>query len=200
MGECKCTECKCGKQEPELTKWDYRFMELAEIIAEWSKDKNTQTGAVIVHDKENTELTVGYNGFPRGADDDTDQRRYEKPMKYMWTEHAERNAIYKAARLGININGARMYCTYFPCVDCARAIIQSGISKIYSPKPDFNHHKWGESWTESIIMFRECGVEVIWTSLNYTYCQKDIEGDRKCYDQCDHCKEYYKPLEDETNS
>lgn len=199
MSECKCTDCKCGKK-PNLTKWDYRFMDLAETIADWSKDKNTQTGAVIVDDKENTELTVGYNGFPRGADDDTDQRRYERPMKYMWTEHAERNAIYKAARLGININGARMYCTYFPCVDCARAIIQAGISKIYSPKPDFNHHKWGESWTESIIMFRECGVEVVWTSLNYSYCQSEIEGDRKCYDQCDHCKEYYKPLEDENNS
>jgi dCMP deaminase len=55
-----------------------------------------------------------------------------------------------------------MYCTYFPCVDCARAIIQSGLSKVYSPKPDLNHEKWGKSWTESLIMFKECGVEVIW--------------------------------------
>jgi dCMP deaminase len=148
----------------KLTKWDKRYIQLAKDVAEWSKDKNTKTGAVIVDDNENTELTMGYNGFPRGADDDTDQRRYERPDKYFWTEHAERNAIYKAARLGININGARMYCTYFPCADCSRAIIQAGIKKLYTEKPDFNHHKWGESWTNAISMLKECGVEVIWTN------------------------------------
>ncbi len=172
----------------KLTKWDKRFMQLAKDVSEWSKDKNTKTGAVIVDDKENTELTMGYNGFPRGADDDSDQRRYEKPDKYFWTEHAERNAIYKAARLGININGSRMYCTYFPCADCSRAIIQTGIKKLYTEKPDFNHHKWGDSWVEALIMLRECGVEVIWTNEVTHYTGQYIESDRSWY-LAEHCEE-----------
>jgi dCMP deaminase len=149
----------------KLTKWDKRFIDQAKYVSEWSKDKNTKTGAVIVND-ENTELVMGYNGFPRGADDDTDQRRYERPYKYVWTEHAERNAIYKAARLGIPVKGTKMYCTYFPCVDCARAIIQSGITKLYTEKPDLNHETWGESWVNALIMFKECGVDIIWTNIN----------------------------------
>lgn len=175
---------------------DKKFMEIVDSLTELTDDPSRGVACLIV--KENNIISHGVNVLSRGVT--KTEKRVSKPDKYNWISHAERNAIYKAARLGININGARMYCTYFPCVDCARAIIQSGISKIYSPKPDFNHHKWGESWTESIIMFRECGVEVVWTSLNYSYCQSEIEGDIKCYDQCDHCKEYYKPLEDETNT
>lgn len=152
----------------KLTKWDKRFIEQAKFVASWSKDTNTKIGAVIV-DNENTELVMGYNGFPRGADDDKDPRRYERPLKYMWTEHAERNAIYKAARLGISLKNTKLYCTYFPCVDCARAIIQAGITKVYTYKPDFNHQTWGDSWIESITMFRECGVEVIWVDGEEEY-------------------------------
>lgn len=143
-----------------LNKWDLRFYELAENVAKWSKDTNKQTGAVIVG-TDNTEKTFGYNGFPRGANDNIAER-YQKPLKYMWTEHAERNAILKAAKEGVKIDGCRMYVTYFPCADCARAIIQSGIVKVYTPKPDLNHHKWGESWKQSILMFTECNVEIIW--------------------------------------
>ncbi len=149
----------------KLNKWDIVFMQQAHNVSERSKDKNTKTGAVIVNN-ENTELSLGYNGFPRGADDDTDQRRYERPDKYFWTEHAERNAIYNAARNGIKLKDTKMYCTYFPCSDCSRAIIQAGIKKLYTAKPDFNHDKWGASWVESVIMLKECGVEIIWTNMN----------------------------------
>jgi dCMP deaminase len=147
----------------KLTKWDKRFMEQASFVASWSKDKNTKTGAVVVN-SENTILSTGYNGFPRGVDDDTDQRRYEKPDKYFWTEHSERNCLYNAAREGISLKGGKMYCTYFPCVDCARGIIQVGIIKIYTEKPDLNHATWGDSWINAIIMLKECGVEIIWTN------------------------------------
>jgi dCMP deaminase len=153
-----------------LTKWDLRFIERAKAVSEYSKDKNTKTGAVIVND-DKTEITMGYNGFPRNADDDTDQRRYERPHKYFWTEHAERNAIYKAARLGVSTKDTKMYCTYFPCADCSRAIIQAGIHTLYTEKPDFNHHKWGESWLEALIMLKECGVEVVWTNDDGPKCE-----------------------------
>lgn len=147
-----------------LTKWDKRYLDQAKFVSTWSKDKSTKTGVVVVND-DNTELVMGYNGFPRGADDDKDQRRYERPEKYVWTEHAERNAIYKAARLGISLNNCTMYATYFPCVECTRAIIQAGITKLYVEKPDLNHKTWGDSWLNAIIMLKECGVKIVWTNV-----------------------------------
>jgi dCMP deaminase len=156
---------KISERMAKLSKWEQRWVDRAKAVAEYSKDKNTKTGAVIVTD-DNTELTMGYNGFPRGADDDNHPQRYERPDKYFWTEHAERNALYKAARIGMATKGANMFCTYFPCADCSRAIIQGGIKKLYVDKPDFNHHKWGDSWVEALIMLKECGVEVVWTNVD----------------------------------
>lgn len=139
--------------------WDKRYLELSEYFAGWSKDRNTGVGAVIVG-SDNTEIVKGYNGFPRGADDEADER-HEKPAKYDWTEHAERNAIYNAARNGISTNGCKIYINRFPCVECSRAIIQSGIKEVIVPeKPDFTHHKWGDSWRVSSEMLEECGVKI----------------------------------------
>ena len=169
-----------------LTKWDLEFIKQAKFISERSKDKNTKTGVVIV-DNENTEIVSGYNKFPRGADD-TDQKRYERPEKYVWLHHAERSAIYKAARLGISVNGCKMYATYFPCVDCARAIIESGLTKLYTEKPDLNHEKWGESWINAIIMLKECGVEIVWTNEVTKYLGQYLESDKSWY-LSEHCEE-----------
>tara|TARA_B100001778_G_C18237350_1_gene471761 strand:+ start:100 stop:555 length:456 start_codon:yes stop_codon:yes gene_type:complete len=144
-----------------LTNWNKRFLDLAHYISQWSRDPNRKCGAVIVG-KDNTEKAIGYNGLPNNCDlNHTDiKKRYEKPLKYMWVEHAERNAIYTAGRNGVSLDGCKMYVTYFPCCDCARAIIQSGIKEVYSPKPDWSHHKWGESWKVSRQMFDECGVKI----------------------------------------
>ena len=138
--------------------WDKQFMDLTKHYASWSKDKNTGVGAVIVN-SENTDIIKGYNGFPRGANDEI-ETRHEKPLKYVWTEHAERNALYKAARLGVSTKGCKMYVNYFPCVECTRAIIQSGIKEVIAPEPDLSHKKWGESWKHSIEMLNECGVKI----------------------------------------
>jgi dCMP deaminase len=141
--------------------WHKRYLDLTETYASWSKDRSTGVGAVIVTD-DNTDIVKGYNGFPRGANDDVDER-HERPAKYDWTEHAERNAIFKAAREGISTKGCSMYINRFPCVECTRGIIQSGITKIIIPeKPDLTHHKWGESWRTAIEMLEECGVEIIY--------------------------------------
>src|SRR3954465_12147778 len=79
--------------------WDGRFMRMAGEIAGWSKDLSRKVGCVIVGPK-NEIRAAGYNGFPRNTND-TRAYRHERPMKYKWTEHAERNAIYNAARVGI---------------------------------------------------------------------------------------------------
>ena len=144
-----------------LTNWNKRYLNLAHYISKWSRDPNRKCGAVIVG-QDNIEKAIGYNGLPNNVDlnDSNTKKRYEKPQKYMWVEHAERNAIYTAGRNGVSLDGCKMYVTYFPCCDCARAIIQSGIKEVYSPKPDWRHHKWGESWKVSKQMFNECGVKI----------------------------------------
>lgn len=140
------------------TNWDKRFMDLAEHYAKWSKDRNTGVGAVIV-DINYRQLSMGYNGFPSGLNDDIDSR-HKRPIKYLYTEHAERNSIYSAAQLGISLKNTTIYSTLFPCADCARAIIQSGITTLVSKKPDLEHKTWGDSFKIAIEMFIECNVEI----------------------------------------
>ena len=141
-----------------MDKWDKKFIKLCMFISEWSKDKNKKVGAVIVDD-DNVVLSMGYNGIPKGCDDNI-ECRYEKPIKYLFTEHAERNAIYHAARHGISLKGCRIYVTLFPCADCARAIIQSGIKKIIAPEPNINHEVWGDHFKASIQMMEEANIEI----------------------------------------
>lgn len=133
-------------------------MALAELVASWSKDRSAKVGSVIVNDR-NTLLAIGWNGFARGIRDDIDCR-HERPAKYMWTEHAERNALYNAAAEGISIRGARIYVTRFPCSDCARAIVQAGIVMLIVPEPDWNDHRWSEEYKVANEMLAEAGIEV----------------------------------------
>ena len=140
--------------------WDEYFINIAEQVKLKSKDKNTQIGVVIVG-KDNEIVSTGYNSFPRGIDDNVDERQ-EKPEKYFWFEHAERNAIYNAARIGVSTLDTTMYMTCgISCADCARAIINSGIFKIVlrSGKGATNP-KWQESAERSNQMFKEAGIVI----------------------------------------
>ena len=108
--------------------WDKRWMALAQHVSQWSKDRSTKVGAVIVNSRQ-VVVAFGWNGFPRGVDDDVSDRHL-RPTKYLWTEHAERNAIYNAAAEGMALRGCRLYTSKFPCAACARAIIQTGIIEV----------------------------------------------------------------------
>lgn len=141
-----------------MTDWDARWLALAGEIAKWSKDRSTKVGCIVVGGGRRL-LTAGYNGFPRGIDDDIDIR-HERPVKYLLTEHAERNAIYNAARNGTDLYDSVMYSTLYPCADCARGIIQSGIAKVIAPEPDWNLPGWTDSFGASKIMLEESGVRV----------------------------------------
>lgn len=143
--------------------WTEYFLLIAENVKLKSKDISTQIGAVIVG-KNNEILSTGYNSFPRGLDDTLDERQ-ERPEKYFWFEHAERNAIFNAARVGTPIEGSTIYITSGPpCCDCARGLINAGIKKIYCKKECTTKNKdmWGESQKRSLKMLNECGVEVIY--------------------------------------
>lgn len=131
---------------------------MAKLVASWSKDRSRSCGAVIV-DYRNVVVSIGWNGFPRGVNDDVDSR-HERPTKYQWTEHAERNAIFNAAANGHSTKGCTMYLSWYPCADCARAIIQSGILRIVSIEPDWNDHIWSADFAVVKEMLAEAGVEV----------------------------------------
>lgn len=141
-----------------LKRRDAWFMELAALTALRSKDRSTKVGAVIVSPDKGVQV-LGYNGFPRNIADDRNAR-HERPVKYEWTEHAERNAIYNAARNGFPTRACTMYSTLCPCVDCARAIIQAGILRIVCPAPDFNHPTFGQSFVTATEMLREARVQL----------------------------------------
>lgn len=116
--------------------WDEYFMGVAMLAAKRSKDPNTQVGACIV--KDNVILSTGYNGFPYGCSDDEYpwERVSEDPndTKYPYVVHAELNAILNSH--GKSLIGATMYVALFPCNECAKAIIQSGVKEVvyYSDK------------------------------------------------------------------
>lgn len=126
-GEPKST--KTSKRTDYL-KWDEYFMGIALLSAQRSKDPNTQVGACIVDDN-NKIVGIGYNGFPRGcSDDDLPWAREAKnpnDTKYPYVVHAEVNAILNSTK---KLGGARLYVALFPCNECAKVIIQSGISEV----------------------------------------------------------------------
>jgi dCMP deaminase len=141
--------------------WKEYFINIAEQVKEKSKDIKTQIGCVIVgEDKEI--LSTGYNSFPRGLNDNKVSRQ-ERPEKYYWFEHAERNAIYNAARIGVSLKKSTAYLTSgLPCMDCARGLVQSGVIKIVCKEhcTTKNLSKWKENQERSIALLHECGVEV----------------------------------------
>lgn len=137
--------------------WDIYFMGIAHLSALRSKDPSTQVGAVIV-DEEHKVVSIGYNGFPRGISDDQFPWGKEGELletKYPYVVHAELNAILNAPR---SLANTSMYVSLFPCHECAKAIIQSGIKKVI-----YESDKYAD--TPSVIaskrMMTEAGLELI---------------------------------------
>ena len=142
-----------------IMNWKEYFLGIAEQVKLKSKDESTQVGAV-VSGIDNEVLTTGYNSFPRGLDDSLSERQ-ERPEKYFWIEHAERNAIYNAARVGVSLKGSTIYLTSgLPCMDCARGIVQSGIKKVMCKTvcTTKNKERWVESQNKAVKLLEECGV------------------------------------------
>ena len=137
-------------------------MDMAEVVASWSScyQENRHIGAVIVKDKRI--LTTGYNGAPSGVESCAEKgeclrKKLNIPSgtrhELCYAVHAEQNAIAQAAKLGISVEGATLYCTHQPCVICAKMIINSGISKVV--------FKYGYPDEFSLKLFEEAKVEVV---------------------------------------
>jgi dCMP deaminase len=153
--------------------WDEYFINLLDYISIKSKDK-TKTSAIIVGNEHEIRST-GFNGMVRGMNE-SDPIKWEKPEKYHWVEHAERNAIYNAARMGNSVNGCTMYVSHFPCVDCARGIIQSGIVEVIISPKNINAFRKADSIyqdheSRTIEMFRQAKVSLV------IYGEDNLNGD-----------------------
>jgi dCMP deaminase len=108
--------------------WDQYFITMCYLVGMKSKDPWTWVGSVIVG-PDNEIRSTGYNSLPRGMNDNV-KERFQKPVKDFLVEHAERNAIYNASRMGIDIKGCRLYVNHRPCAVCMRGIQQSGIVEV----------------------------------------------------------------------
>lgn len=139
-------------------KWDIRYINLGKHILSWSDDISTQTSAIIVNENHRI-ISIGYNGFPSGVSHNNE--RQERPQKYNYIEHAERNAIYNT---NSNLNNATLYsvCSrpLAPCADCVRAIIQKNIKRVVCHKIDSNDEKWSNSNYNAITMLKEANINV----------------------------------------
>lgn len=148
-------------EKTKQQKWQKRFFELSDYISKWTEDRDFSVGAVIVDD-DLVIRSTGYNGLPRGVSD-TDDARFDRKSgeKFFWFEHAERNAIYNAARIGTSLDGCTIFVNRFPCADCARAIIQSGIDTVYCPPKPANDGALDHSFDVSEVLLKEAGLTVL---------------------------------------
>lgn len=144
------------EKRKDYLSWDETFMEMSHVAKKRSKDPVTQVGAIVVS-KDNRVLSMGYNGTPNGFDDDkfpwgkTSSNTLE--TKYPFVVHAERNAILNFRGNSREMVGGKIYVTHLPCHECAKEIIQSGISEVIYD----NIHSGDRA---SFIMFNECSIRV----------------------------------------
>lgn len=137
--------------------WDEYFLNMAHAVAIKSKDQSTKVGAIVVGPDREIRST-GFNGLPREMND-SNPTYQKRPLKYKLFEHAERNAIFNAARFGASLRGCTIYCYLPPCSDCARAIIQAGIIRsVYEVPIDDCPERWQEDMRIAHKMLLECKV------------------------------------------
>ncbi len=141
--------------------WHAYYLGVCRSLALRSKDPATQIGCVVVGPAHEIRST-GYNSFPRGIHD-TVPERLERPEKYLWIEHAERNAIYNAARAGTALEGCTVYVEVTPCMDCARAIVQAGIARVIVDADrmrQYSSKRYDEEFKKVKVLFKEAKVKM----------------------------------------
>ena len=137
-----------------------KYLGVVDAIAQLSKDQSTQVGALILGPTFEVR-SLGYNGAPRGCSADED-RRNQRPEKLFWFSHAELNAITNAARVGTPLAGCVLLVTHPPCMDCARAIVQAGITGVLTRNPGAEFlERWVEHTRRTQQLFEECHVDYV---------------------------------------
>ena len=147
----------------DKNKWDFRFLEIAKLVSTWSKDPSTKVGAVAVSNSGQI-LSTGFNGLPRNMVD-SDKRYQNREFKYKYTVHAELNCIYNAMFNNTSIVNSTIYVWGLPvCMECAKGLVQTGVSRIVIPKDimlnDKMKKKWEDDFYASQILFLEVGLRM----------------------------------------
>jgi len=153
-------------KDASFDSWDEYFMSMSFFVAMKSKDASSKVGAIIV-DERRSIISTGFNGFPRGVEDDV-PARHKRPAKYRYTAHAERNAIDNAILSGWRARNCRLYTQWAPCAGCAHGIIQCGaISEVIHHHPIdemmshlYGRHDWKDSVESALEMLDEAGVRL----------------------------------------
>lgn len=145
----------------EINKMEIDFLRQAYMVAkQQSTDPSIQNGAILVDYYRSNPGVVGWgaNKFPNNVREAPE--RWERPLKYEYVEHAERNALYQACRAGVSTQGLWMFVPWFACVDCARAIIQCGISTVVGHQQAFDKtpQRWRDNIARALEMLDEAGV------------------------------------------
>lgn len=143
--------------------WEDSFINQTLLVAMRSPDPSTKCGAIIVS-ADNRVIASGYNGLPRGMDNDIEWD--DKKLKLSLIVHAELNALLNCKE---DVTGCTMYVNWHPCHECAKAIVQSGIKKVCYLKTSHNYGSWQESFTTSAKMLMDCGVEVVCVEASHYY-------------------------------
>lgn len=143
-------------------------MDLAVEVAEFSEDNSTKVGAYIANPETNRPVSFGYNGMPSGVLDKPE--RHERPVKYFYFEHAERNCIYNADR---QLDNMAIFVTHTPCADCTRAIIQNRIAELYVLGENGFDSKWTE---ERYTIEQRTAIHYMLTEAGIRVFEIDREG------------------------
>jgi dCMP deaminase len=144
-----------------LSKWDCRFLRIAEEVRFWSRDPGTKVGCVLVLEKRI--LSVGFNGFPQNLSDSLNLYQ-DREYKLAVTVHAEANAIMNAAKNGAKTQFCTAYVTFPPCSQCAAALIQAGVGTVVCPDPASAPERWRASFKMANDMLYQAGVKLFYYS------------------------------------
>lgn len=125
-----------------------------------SSDPRTHTTAVLFSE-DGEPLITGFNRPVAPGLLEKDSARLTSPEKYFWIEHSERATLQEAAKKGVSTDGKSMGCSLFPCVDCARAIVGTGIKALVTTTPDFSDARWGDEFRRALETLDAGGVEVV---------------------------------------
>ncbi len=141
-----------------------KFYKLAKYQADiFSKDPNKKVCALFIAPETYQILSTGYNGMPRGFNEN--EERWKRPVKYKYVVHAEANGIYNSSLFGVSLKGSICIVTMFPCSNCAKGLIQVGIKSIYTIEPNLDHERWGDDFRYSLELLQESNIEI--NIINY---------------------------------
>lgn len=166
-----------------------KFMKVARDMANtMSKDPNKKVGCIILDPNTLFIRACGYNGFPLNTVETAN--RWQREEKKWWVNHAEMSAICSACRHGTSLDKSIAVVTMHPCSACAKAMIQSGISKIITVAPNLEHPRWGEEFKVAQILFEEADIQVI-------YCEEEPSTSSIC--DSNSCNKYWSVCEDDSS-